>query len=150
MSKRKASSVVQQAGAIIVRQGKNEPRVLLVTARRNPRTWIFPKGHVERGETRREAAVREAHEEAGVEGTVAASAGSMAFAFGTHRYRVHYFIVVTTDEGKKREGRRMRWYRLKQALRKLTYEENAELLREAWPRVQRALNRRTRRGSKKK
>ena len=41
----------KQAGAIVVRAGKTGPRILLVTARRNPNNWIFPKGHVESGET---------------------------------------------------------------------------------------------------
>ena len=149
MPKRKAPTI-QQAGAIIVRQGKNEPRVLLVTARRNPGTWIFPKGHVESGETRREAAVREAQEEAGVDGKVAAAAGSMAFDYGSNRYRVHYFIVVTDDSGKEREGRRMRWCRFKQALRKLSYKEAGDVLRKAWPQVEAALKRRARRSTKKK
>ena len=52
----------KQAGAIVVRAGKTGPRILLVTARRNPRNWIFPKGHVESGETLKVAAVREARE----------------------------------------------------------------------------------------
>jgi len=147
--KRKAPTI-QQAGAIIVRQGKSEPRVLLVTARRNPGTWIFPKGHIESGETRREAAVREAQEEAGVNGKVAASAGSMTFDYGTNRYRVHYFIVVTGDSGKEREGRRMRWCRFKQALRKLSYKEAGDVLRKAWPLVESTLKRRARRSTKKK
>src|SRR5215213_7244397 len=56
--------VVRQAGAIVVRFDDDEPRLLLVTARRNPKTWIFPKGHIEDGETPAEAAVREAREEA--------------------------------------------------------------------------------------
>ena len=57
----------KQAGAIVVRAGKTGPRILLVTARRNPNNWIFPKGHVESGETLKKAAVREAREEAGLD-----------------------------------------------------------------------------------
>ena len=69
----------KQAGAIIVRNGKAGPRILLVTARRNPDNWIFPKGHVESGETLKAAAVREAREEAGIEGKVVGAAGRMSF-----------------------------------------------------------------------
>jgi 8-oxo-dGTP pyrophosphatase MutT (NUDIX family) len=140
----------EQAGAIIVRAGKSEPRVLLVTARRNPRNWIFPKGHIERGETRKDAAVREAREEAGITGTVAGRAGTMTFDFRDNLYRVHYFVVTTEEAGKEREGRRLRWCRYKQALRKLTYDETREMLREAWPIVQKALRRPTRSARKKK
>lgn len=125
----------KQAGAIIVRAGKSGPRILLVTARRNPNNWIFPKGHVESGETLKAAAVREAREEAGIEGKVVGAAGRMSFEFGDNTYRVTYFVVRTTDAGKEREGRRLRWLKYKQALRRLTYEETRELLRDAWPRI---------------
>ena len=127
---------IEQAGAIVVRPGKTEPRVLLVTARRNPGNWIFPKGHVEAGERLQDAAVREADEEAGVAGQVVGPAGSIAFELGSDTYRVHYFVLTTTDLGKEREGRRFRWCRYKQALRRLTFEETRDLLREAWPRIQ--------------
>jgi 8-oxo-dGTP pyrophosphatase MutT (NUDIX family) len=125
----------KQAGAIIVRNGKAGPRILLVTARRNPDNWIFPKGHVESGETLKKAAVREAREEAGIEGKVVGAAGRMSFEFGDNTYRVTYFVVRTTDAGKEREGRRLCWLKYKQALRRLTYEETRDLLREAWPRI---------------
>jgi len=125
----------KQAGAIIVRAGKTGPRILLVTARRNPNNWIFPKGHVESGETLKAAAVREALEEAGIEGKVVGAAGRMSFEFGDNTYRVTYFVVRTTDAGEEREGRRLRWLKYKQAMRRLTYEETRDLLRDAWPRI---------------
>jgi 8-oxo-dGTP pyrophosphatase MutT (NUDIX family) len=130
---------IEQAGAIVVRPGKSGPRILLVTARRNPNNWIFPKGHVESGETLKAAALREAREEAGVEGKVAAKAGSMTFDFGSNRYRVHYYVVRTADPGQEREGRRLRWFRYKQALRQLSYDEARDLLREAWPVIKTAV-----------
>jgi 8-oxo-dGTP pyrophosphatase MutT (NUDIX family) len=132
-------SKIEQAGAIVVRPGKTEPRILLVTARRNPDNWIFPKGHVEPGERLQDAAAREALEEAGVDGKVAGSAGSLSFEIGPDSYRVHYYVLTTTDLGEEREGRRFRWCRYKQALRRLTYEETKELLREAWPLVESAV-----------
>lgn len=60
---------IEQAGAICLRQadGREGVEVLLVSSRRNGR-WGIPKGHVETGETSREAAQREAFEEAGVKG----------------------------------------------------------------------------------
>jgi 8-oxo-dGTP pyrophosphatase MutT (NUDIX family) len=139
----------KQAGAIVVRAGKTEPRVLLVTARRNPNNWIFPKGHVESGETLKAAAVREAHEEAGIEGRVVGVAGKMSFKFGDNTYRVHYFVMTTADPGRQREGRRLRWLKYKQALRRLSFAESRELLRDAWPRIRTAAAAKSR-GSRKK
>jgi 8-oxo-dGTP pyrophosphatase MutT (NUDIX family) len=132
---------IEQAGAIVVRAGRVGPRILLVTGRRNPKNWIFPKGHIEAGESRRDAAIREAREEAGVDGDVAAAAGSMAFEFGNCRYRVHYYIVTTNDRGEEREGRRLGWYGYKQALRKLTYDETRAMLRKAWPVIRKSAGR---------
>jgi 8-oxo-dGTP pyrophosphatase MutT (NUDIX family) len=141
---------IEQAGAIVVRPGREEPRILLVTARRNPDNWIFPKGHVEDGETLKQAARREALEEAGVEGKVLGKAGTISFDFGSNRYRVHYFVVATGDAGKEREGRRLRWFRFKQALRRLSYDETRDLLRDAWPRIRTAVGKPAARGSRKK
>lgn len=140
----------KQAGAIVVRAGKSGPRILLVTARRNPNNWIFPKGHVESGETLKAAAVREAREEAGIEGKVVGAAGKMSFEFGDNTYRVHYFVVKTADPGEQREGRRLRWLKYKQALRRLTYEETRDLLRDAWPRIKLSIAARSRAGTSRK
>jgi 8-oxo-dGTP pyrophosphatase MutT (NUDIX family) len=141
----------KQAGAIVVRAGKGGPRILLVTARRNPNNWIFPKGHVESGETLKAAAVREAREEAGIEGKVVGPAGKMTFEFGDNTYRVHYFVVKTADPGRQREGRRFRWLKYKEAQRRLSFDEVRDLLRDAWPQIRLAgATRSPTRGSRKK
>jgi 8-oxo-dGTP pyrophosphatase MutT (NUDIX family) len=60
---------VQQSGAICVRDGNHGKEVLLITSRDTGR-WVIPKGTVEKHENSREAAGREAKEEAGVSGKV--------------------------------------------------------------------------------
>ncbi|MEO6324840.1 MAG: NUDIX hydrolase [Thermoanaerobaculia bacterium] len=56
------------AGCLIVREG----RVLLVKRGIEPGfgTWVFPGGHVDRGETIEAAALRETREESGVEAEI--------------------------------------------------------------------------------
>jgi 8-oxo-dGTP pyrophosphatase MutT (NUDIX family) len=69
-SSRKALPKGEQAAALGLREvadGKSE--VLLVTSLDTGR-WVLPKGWVERGETARDAARREAVEEAGLTGTL--------------------------------------------------------------------------------
>lgn len=58
-----------QFGALCYRIQRDKVQVLLVTSRTSKR-WIVPKGWPVHGATPVEAALREAHEEAGVEGKV--------------------------------------------------------------------------------
>ena len=71
--------IVSQAGAVAVRREGTELLVLLVTARRQPGHWIFPKGHVEPGETPDATALREAEEEGGITGTAVENLGSLSY-----------------------------------------------------------------------
>ena len=51
--------IVSQAGGIAFRGSGRDLTILLVTSKKQPGFWIFPKGHVERGETAAQAGVRE-------------------------------------------------------------------------------------------
>jgi 8-oxo-dGTP pyrophosphatase MutT (NUDIX family) len=59
------SSTRKSCGAIIYRRGLAGIRYLLLR-HTNGDHWSFPKGHTEKGETERETAVREIHEETGL------------------------------------------------------------------------------------
>ena len=52
------------AGAIIYKKDGGRPLFLLVYSNRN-KIWGFPKGHIEPGESEKEAAIRETREEIG-------------------------------------------------------------------------------------
>jgi len=125
---------VDQAGAIVISiRDDGTPMTLLVTARRNPEHWVFPKGHVEPGETLEIAAEREAEEEAGVTGEIVGAAGSTEFELGRHIYRVHYFVLTTRDAGKPERGRRMKWCTFGEATALLSFDNARELLERTWP-----------------
>ena len=53
------------AGAIIFRKEKEQKLFLLIYSGRN-KIWGFPKGHIEPGETEKNAALREVKEETGI------------------------------------------------------------------------------------
>lgn len=128
--------VIRQAGSIVVRLDGKEPQVLLVTARRNPANWIFPKGHIEKGETAEAAALRETKEEAGVVGSAIGPAGVLEYGFLGVKARVEYFLVLyTRDAGPPEDGRKRSWCALDQALDRLSYKNNRKLLRKAWKRL---------------
>ncbi len=125
--------LIRQAGSIVFRLDSKEPQVLLVTARRNPRNWIFPKGHIEKGETPEEAALRETREEAGVVGDLIAPAGILEYGFLGAKARVEYFLVQFRREaGPPEDGRQRTWCRLEDALERLNYKNSRKLLRKAW------------------
>jgi 8-oxo-dGTP pyrophosphatase MutT (NUDIX family) len=129
-------SRVIQAGAIVVRDGKPGPLVLLVTARRNPSHWIFPKGHIEPGEKARDAALREAHEEAGVVARPLRKAGRTSFVYGSTEYVIEYWLAKTDDLGKPEAGRQLAWCTYGDARKRLTFDNMRALLKKAWRRFQ--------------
>jgi len=117
----------------VVRLDTREPQVLLVTAKRNPRNWIFPKGHIEKGERPEEAALRETREEAGVSARLIGPAGILEFGFLGAKARVEYFLVLYTREaGPPEDGRQRIWCGLDDALDRLSYKNTRKLLRKAW------------------
>ena len=129
-------STVKQAGAIVIRRAKSGPLVLLVTAKRNPRHWIFPKGHIEDGESARQAALREAREEAGVAARPLRKAGRTWFAYGSRDYSIDYWLAETDDAGEPEAGRQLKWCSYRDALDTLTFDNMRGLLRRAWKRLQ--------------
>jgi 8-oxo-dGTP pyrophosphatase MutT (NUDIX family) len=125
--------LIRQAGSIVVRLDAREPQVLLVTARRNPRNWIFPKGHIEKGESPEQAALRETREEAGISAKLIGPAGILEYGFLGAKARVEYFLVLFTREaGPPEDGRQRMWCGLDDALDRLSYKNTRKLLRTAW------------------
>ena len=65
-----ASTKVIQSAALAYRFENGIPQVLMITSRNSGR-WVLPKGHIEEGQTPRDAVLVEAYEEAGLRGEVA-------------------------------------------------------------------------------
>jgi 8-oxo-dGTP pyrophosphatase MutT (NUDIX family) len=114
-----------RVAAVCFREGKHGPEYLLVRTS-DGRFWTFPKGHVERGEPPREAARREAEEEAGVIGKISRS------PFTVYRYPtaggpceevvVDAYLLQFERMGdpQKSEHRELRWADEGEAKRLLT------------------------------
>src|SRR6266498_2791951 len=105
-----SSDLIEQAGAIVVRRINGASHVLLVRGSRPPRPWVFPKGHIEPGETAEAAAQRELREEAGVIGSLITRVGNSEFARGSERYRVMYYLFEPLSTNLVHEPREQRWF----------------------------------------
>jgi len=126
--------VIAQAGGIVFRRHDRDLSILLVTSKKIAGNWIFPKGHVEPGETEAAAALRETHEEAGVEGQIVGPVGApVEFGWWGRRYRVQYFLIRATSESATTDGRTKQWLSYDDALARLSDQDTRQRLVEARP-----------------
>lgn len=123
--------LTRQSGAITVKGHGSAAQVLLVRSKRDPRQWIFPKGHVEPGESDEGAALRELEEEAGVRAELVAAMGSLVFSVNQGEFHVEYFLCRYLETVSAGDGRELRWCRIEEALRLLSFDDARELLNKA-------------------
>jgi GTP pyrophosphokinase len=83
----------EEAGSIVLVEGN-------VLLRKTPAGhWIFPKGHVEAGETLEQAAERELEEETGVRATAGPHVGLVTYTLADNYYEVHLFAMKHSGMG---------------------------------------------------
>lgn len=78
---------VRQAGGVVM---MGSQVVLRRTARGE---YLFPKGHIDPGETEEETARREVSEETGAAAEIVAPLGEIAFRYQGQEYRVAMFLM---------------------------------------------------------
>jgi 8-oxo-dGTP pyrophosphatase MutT (NUDIX family) len=123
---------VHQAGGLVVRHDDDRLAVLLVRAKKDPSIWIFPKGHIEPGESAADAAIREVEEEAGVVAELVGPLGRpQEFQSGKEQVSVQYFLMRARSESASSEGREKQWFSVDEALRALSFEDARQLVRDA-------------------
>ena len=86
-----AGAVLEQAGGIVVWGDR------VVLRRNSERRFVFPKGHLEPGETHREAAVREVQEETGLIVEPIVEVGSYLTRKRGTRRRVTLYLMRVAD-----------------------------------------------------
>ena len=109
---------VQQAAVIPYRIRKERLEVALVTTS-GGKNWIVPKGSIDEGEAPRDAAIREAEEEAGLLGVVPSKPlGRYVHVTGNGPCRVEVYMMRVTDvldHWLEERLRRRRWMRVPEA-----------------------------------
>lgn len=105
--------VTQKAGVVVYRQPDNgKLELLLITARARPQKWIFPLGGVDKGETLKQAAIRECSEESGYIVEVTAPLGTIDIDKGLSIDRLTFFLAREVSEKDNYEKDRQRqWVR---------------------------------------
>ena len=122
-----ANPAVSHAGGVVVRGHNSAFEYLLVTAKENSEEWIFPKGHIEPGESAEATASREVQEEAGVRAKIVEALNILEMP----NQRIAMFLMQFASDAPTGEGRQVQWCRFDHALTQLTFKESRGLLKEA-------------------
>ncbi len=124
--------LIPQAGAIVLYDDR------IVLRRTAQGEWVFPKGHVEPGETAARAAEREVLEETGLLVEVLEELGSFSFRHDGHTYRVRMFLTRTvqaTEEWPRHLGVDAFLVPWQEVESRLSFENLRRLWRRALPRL---------------
>jgi 8-oxo-dGTP pyrophosphatase MutT (NUDIX family) len=147
------------AGGVVWRRSRGGAFEVALIRPRQSRAWSLPKGHLEQGETPRQAAIREVREETGLEVRSADPLGQIAYVFSwrdrkdgplTRIFkRVEYFLMECAGgdiSEHDHEVDEVAWRPLNKALARATYENEREILSKARERLA-AAGRAPRRGA---
>lgn len=122
------------AGGLVVRNGE----ILLISTREGKR-WQLPKGHLERGETPEEAAIRETREETGVTGRVVAPLPPVEYWFNERGVRIHkrvdYYLLAyvkgSAADYDRKEVSGAAWFSWQDGLERLTFANERRVVEAA-------------------
>ena len=78
------------AGGVVYKKNEKEDLEILLIRVKN--RWSFPKGNIERGEPKDEAALREVKEETGVDAEIIEYLGEVDYWYSMDLYRIHKFV----------------------------------------------------------
>ncbi|KAF2069173.1 hypothetical protein CYY_009504 [Polysphondylium violaceum] len=95
-------------------------QILLVTSGTSGENWVFPKGSIKKSESKKEAALRETMEEAGVKGKIIKALAPIDVADHHKGCNLRYFPTYVKKKQSKavwdeKSKRHRKWYRLSDA-----------------------------------
>lgn len=141
----------RSAGGIVFREENNGVKWLLIKAlkrfsKERKAVWKFPKGHLQKDEFLKEAAIREVEEEGRVKAEVVTKLGSNNYIIwdkiGRKKIvkKVTFFLMKFLEESKlKYFDKEMvvdrEWFDYEEALEKLDYDSEKILLKKAKQRL---------------
>lgn len=126
------------AGGLVVDRERGRAALIGRLDRRGSLLWSLPKGHLEDGETARQAAVREVREETGIDGDVLRELGTIDYWFVVENRRVHktvHHFLMTAVGGELSdedvEVTEVAWVPLAELDGRLAYADERRLVRRA-------------------
>ena len=132
------------AGGVLVRVIRGRPMLAAIRPRGKPEgLWALPKGKIDPGERPEETAVREVHEETGVEGTLVEKLGDVKYTYtrrgGERVFKIVSFYLLSAGRGRlgeieerlRVEVDEVRWLPLHEAPRLLAYGGEREMVEKA-------------------
>lgn len=125
------------AGVIVYYPGSHGPEFLLIYANAT-NYWGFPKGKLEKGETKQQAAIRETQEETGLDvKLIAPYEHTISYFFrqkGTLIKKMVYFYIGRADSKQvtlSREHNDFIWLPYAEARAKITFDNDSEAFERA-------------------
>jgi 8-oxo-dGTP pyrophosphatase MutT (NUDIX family) len=141
MPKQRKTRIDLCAGGVVYRDSGDRLEVALAVERDrllDQSNTRLAKGHVEKGETIEDAALREVREEIGIAARIVAPLGSVEYTFRDKRTdvtkTVHFFLMrATSDATHPLDGemQRVYWSSIERALEELTFDTERHVVRRA-------------------
>ncbi len=136
-----ARKTATSAGAVVLREVEGQLKVALAHRARTNKVWVLPKGHVEKGESLEQAALREVYEETGLHNvrlmTYLGSIPREAVRSNgdVEQKTIHFFLAYALCESQPQAPTDSRfiepgWFCPEEAIKLLPYESERAFLRE--------------------
>jgi 8-oxo-dGTP pyrophosphatase MutT (NUDIX family) len=122
------------AGGVVLR-GSGDDLEVVIAGRESDRSWVFPKGTPDPGETIEETALREVREESGLDVEIVRPIGKLEYWFAVPGERVHkivhFFLMAARGGDVSRHDHEyddVRWVPVAEARSLLTYDSYRDIL----------------------